>query len=140
AKSVLRAAAQLGLTHPVLWVNDPFGAALLRLTGWRSLYDITDDWLLADRSPLEERRLVRQEGYLMQACEEVVVCSPQLQRDKGALREVHLVPNAVVLAAYNQDYPRPIDLPHSPVVLYVGILHRDRLDIDLCIDLARRLR
>lgn len=139
ARAAMGAADQLGMSRPVLWINDPFGAEVLRRTGWPALYDITDDWLLADRTARETRRVVEQEEYLMGACREVVVCSAQLQRDKSNHRRVHLIPNAVDLSQYRTDAPRPRDLPSTPVVMYVGTLHRDRLDIDLCVRLAERI-
>ena len=80
ARSTERAARRAGLRQPVLWINDPGGVELLRLTGWPSLYDITDDWLLADRPDAELTRLREQEQFLFQRCAEVVVCSPALER------------------------------------------------------------
>lgn len=139
ARAVVRAASRLGMAEPLLWVNDPFGAEVLRRTRWTALYDITDDWLLADRLPQEVARVVEQESFLMQACREVVVCSSQLQRDKGTWRPVHLVPNAVDVRAYRQVRARPVDLPKGPVAMYVGTLHRDRLDVDLCERIAHRI-
>ena len=47
-----------------------------------------------------------------------------------------LVPNAADVDAYLADTPRPDDLPPGSVVLYVGTLHRDRLDVELCAALA----
>lgn len=138
-RAVVRAAAGLGMDAPVLWVNDPFGAQVLESTGWRALYDITDDWLLAERSPEESGRLRRHEALLMERCAEVVVCSRRLEQDKGQIRPVHLVPNAVDLQAYRTLAPRPRDLPDGPVALYVGTLHRDRLDVELALNLATTL-
>ena len=71
------------MTRPVLWLNDPLAADLLRRTGWPALYDITDDWLLADRSPREHDRLVESERYLLDHCRHVVVCSPRLLETKS---------------------------------------------------------
>ena len=136
--AIVRAARGAGLSSPVLWLNDPLSADLLRRTGWPSLYDITDDWLLADRAPREHDRLVDGEAYLMSHCRHVVVCSPRLLETKQATR-VTLVQNAVDVDAYRDDLPRPTDLPAGRVVLYVGTLHRDRLDVDLAADLARSL-
>ena len=129
------------MTRPALWLNDPLAADLLRRTGWPALYDITDDWLLADRSPREHDRLVASERYLLDHCRQVVVCSPRLLETKspGRAERVTLVPNAVDVDAYLADTPRPDDLPSGPVVLYVGTLHRDRLDVDLCAALASGL-
>jgi glycosyltransferase involved in cell wall biosynthesis len=136
--SIVRAARQAGLHDPVLWLNDPLSADLLRRTGWPALYDVTDDWLLADRPPREHDRLVEGEEYLLAHCRHVVVCSSRLLETKRAER-VTLVQNAVDLDAYQGDLPRPADLPPGKVVLYVGTLHRDRLDVELSAELARSL-
>lgn len=140
ARSVIRAAARLGFTDPVLWVNDPSGATLREMTGWSALYDITDDWLEADRTPAEHARLVRDEASLMEGCAEVVVCSPVLARTKGAVRPVNLVPNAVDVAAYRVPRERPADLPDGQVALYLGTVHTDRIDLDLCVATATAIR
>ena len=126
------------MREPVLWLNDPASAHLLRRTGWPALYDITDDWLAADRTPSEHAKLVTDEAYLLKHCQQVVVCSPGLLETKHA-DHVTLIPNAVDADAYRGDLPRPDDLPAGQVVLYVGTLHRDRLDVDLCVDVARSL-
>jgi teichuronic acid biosynthesis glycosyltransferase TuaH len=139
SSAVVRAARRVGMTRPVLWLNDPLAADLLRRTGWPALYDITDDWLVADRSPREHDRLVESEDYLLTHCRHVVVCSPRLLETKQAER-VTLVPNAVDVDAYLADAARPGDLPPGPVALYVGTLHRDRLDVHLCATLAAGLR
>lgn len=139
ARSVVRAASRIGIAAPTLWVNDPQGAELLELSGWPALYDITDDWLEADRDAATHERLVRQERTLMDRAREVVVCSEGLQRTKGMIRPVVLVRNAVDVLAYRAPAPRPQDLPSGPVALYMGTLHSDRLDIGLCVDTARRM-
>ena len=137
--TVLRAARRLGFQHPQLWINDPGRAPLLARTGWPALYDITDDWLLADRSPREQHRLRANEDLLLRECREVVVCSPRLAEVKGAIRAVTLVSNAVDLDRYRAPAPRPADLPPGAIVLYVGTLHEDRLDVELCQRLAQAL-
>src|SRR5690606_11737185 len=127
-------------TDPVLWVNDPLGAELLEVTGWPCLYDITDDWLVADRPDAEIARLTRQETFLLERAREVVVCSAALQETKSSARGVVLIPNGVDVGAYRVKAPRPQDLPAGPVALYVGTVHRDRIDIEICIATAQRLR
>ncbi|WP_447925819.1 glycosyltransferase [Georgenia muralis] len=139
ARAVRTAARRLGMRRPVLWVNDPAGAAVLDLTGWPALYDVTDDWVAARRTPAEHERLLRDEGLLLDRCAEVVVCSPHLARTKGAVRPVTLVPNAVDMAGYTGPVARPADLPPAPVAVYVGTIHRDRIDVELCADVARTL-
>src|ERR1019366_52600 len=47
ARQVLHAASGLGLLQPLLWINDASYAQFSVDAGWPSIYDITDDWLLA---------------------------------------------------------------------------------------------
>jgi glycosyltransferase involved in cell wall biosynthesis len=140
ARGIARVARHLGMTDPVLWVNDPDGAVLLETTGWRALYDVTDDWLRAVREPTELARTAAHEAVLLAGCAEVVVCSPALARAKGADRAVTLVTNAVDVDAYRTPQARPADLPAGEYAVYVGTLHPDRLDVDACLRLATHLR
>jgi glycosyltransferase involved in cell wall biosynthesis len=129
----------MGFERPLLWVNDPAGATVLEATRWPALYDITDDWAEAERTPAEHERVLRDEALLIQHCREVVVCSPRLAQTKGALRPVTLVQNGVDLAAYQTPHTRPADLPDGPVAVYVGTLHTDRIDVGLCVRTAQAL-
>ena len=138
ARGVARVVRALRFEDPLLWVNATQGSHLLELTGWPTLYDITDDWLLADRGDDERARLVSEEAYLLTHSEQVVVCSPRLQRDKKHAHQ-HLVPNAVELAPYQENRRRPPDLPSGRTALYVGTVHADRLDVAVTADTARRL-
>lgn len=140
ASKVVAATRRLDFKAPTLWVNDPDGAAVLDVTGWPALYDITDDWLLADRPAGETDRRARAEAILMERVSQVVVCSPELARTKGQQRDVVLVPNAVDVEAYQRPQGRPGDLPSGPYALYVGTVHRDRMDIELCVDTALALQ
>lgn len=145
ARRIARAARELEMTEPILWVNDPGGAEVSRLTGWRTLYDMTDDWLAADRPDAELVRVGDQERFLLSEAEQVVACSPELQRRKSGQRPpqrepIALVRNAVDTAAYRVAHSRPADLPDGAVAVYVGTLHADRLDVALCEDIATRLK
>ncbi|WP_400997698.1 glycosyltransferase [Agromyces sp. GXQ0307] len=139
AAGVVRAARSLGMEHPLLWINDPGAVELAERTGWPTLYDITDDWLAADRSETERARAAATEGRLLEFAREVVVCSPELARRKGATRPVTLIPNGVDAAAYRRPAPRPADLPAGRTALYLGTAHPDRIDLDLCEETARVL-
>lgn len=132
ARSVMRAARKLGMRHPLLWVNDPGMVALAERSGWPTMYDITDDWVAADRSQGELDRTAANEARLLDLAREVVVCSPELARRKGASRRVDLIPNAVDVDAYRRPTPRPDDLPTGPVAVYLGTVHADRIDVGLC--------
>ncbi|HQZ84055.1 MAG TPA: glycosyltransferase [Actinomycetota bacterium] len=138
-RAVRVTASRLGITDPLLWINDPGWAHLIASTGWPAIYDITDDWVEADRSAREHERIVANERALMDSCRLVVVCSPELARTKSRIRPVVLVQNAVDVGWYREPQPRPDDLGASPVALYAGTLHEDRLDVRLCCELGRRL-
>ena len=139
ARAVMRAAAALGMRRPLLWINDPGFVGLAERTGWPTLYDVTDDWLAADRPQSERQRAAANEARLLAIAREVVVCSAELVRRKGATRSVTLIPNAVDAAAYRSPTARPADLPAGPIALYLGTAHPDRIDVDLCEATARAL-
>jgi glycosyltransferase involved in cell wall biosynthesis len=141
AIAIERAAASAGMANPVLWINDPGAAPLARRTGWPTLYDITDDWLAADRAQAELDRIQSDEEWLLGNAGEVVVCSQELMRRKRPRRvgAIELIPNAVDVSAYRSPRPRPPDLPSASAV-YVGTIHTDRLDVTLCEMTASALR
>jgi teichuronic acid biosynthesis glycosyltransferase TuaH len=140
ARSVARATRGLGFASPVLWLNDPGLAVLMESTGWPTLYDITDDWLSAERPQRELDRLARGEAALLRHAAAVVACSSELVRRKSDERvgTIELIPNAVDVAAYRSPHARPLDLPRTAAV-YVGTLHTDRLDVELCVRTAAAL-
>lgn len=138
ARRVQRAAARLGFDRPLLWVNDPRGAAVLQQTGWPALYDITDDWLAAHRSPAQHARIVADEAYLLQHAGAVVACSPALAASRDTERELTVVTNAADVERFSTPAPRPRDLP-ARSALYVGTLHEDRLDVSLLVQTAKDL-
>lgn len=140
AHGIIRAADAAGMQHPLLWVNDPGAATLARVSGWTTLYDITDDWAAAERAPASLARVRRNEEWLLLHAEAVVACSAELVRRKTPSRvgTIDLVPNAVDVIAYRSPAPRPADLPTASAV-YVGTLHTDRLDVGLCEMTAREL-
>lgn len=134
---VLRAGHRLGFTRPVLWINDSTYAPLIDRTGWPSVYDVTDDWLLVGNTPRERARQERNDALMMERAAEVVVCSPSLAASRGCLRPVHLISNGVDLESLRAPTRRPDDLPSGRVLLYQGTMSADRLDLDLCLALAR---
>lgn len=144
SRSVMRASRRRGMPHPLLWINDPSAITLSMESGWPTLYDMTDDWLTADRPVAELRRVATAESHLLNHAAEVVACSPELVRRKSpsrppSLMPITLIPNAVDSAAYQRATKRPADLPGVPTAVYVGTLHEDRIDVDLCERTARAL-
>ena len=138
ARQVQRAAARIGFTDPVLWANDPRGAAVARRTGWATVYDITDDWLVAQRTPAEHARLVADEEHLLNHSAHVTVCSPGLDAVKTGRRPITLITNGVDPDHWRTPRNRPTDLPDS-AALYLGTLHEDRLDVPLVTSTAKAL-
>ena len=129
----------LGFTRPTLWLNDLTYAPLIGETRWPTLYDITDDWLLAPAGVRELERLKQLEEEALGQADEVVVCSKALAETRGSRRRVTVISNGVDLDFFRQPRERPSDLPGSPVAVYVGTLHESRLDVALVGDLAEAL-
>ncbi len=136
-RQVDHAVARLGLVDPLVWVNDASYAAYALGTGWPTVYDITDDWLLAPMAPRQEARLRADDALLLERSGAVVVCSPDLARSRGGRRPVDLIPNGVDVDLFRTPQPRPVELPVSPVAVYVGTLHEERVDVPLLLDVAR---
>lgn len=133
------AAMRRGFRSPILVVNDVTYAPLIELTDWSSVYDISDDWLLAPFSAREIARLTRLDSLALAQAGQVVVCSPGLASTRGRSREVRLIPNAVDVTGFQRPQPRPVDLPRGQTAVYVGTLHEARLDVALVLDVARAI-
>jgi glycosyltransferase involved in cell wall biosynthesis len=138
-RQLLLAARALRFDRPVLWINDVSYAPLIERTAWPSLYDVTDDWLLAPTTSREHARLERLDQLALARASAVVVCSPALAASRGAGRSVSLVPNGVDVDHLRAPQIRPADLPDSPVAIYVGSLHDSRLDVALVRQVANAL-
>jgi glycosyltransferase involved in cell wall biosynthesis len=139
ARQVLRASRTLGFERPLLWINDCTYAPVVRETGWPSVYDVTDDWLLANGDPRWLDRQRTNDALALRDVDEVVVCSPDLAESRGRVRPVHVVTNGVDVDHLRSPTVRPTDLPTGRIVLYQGTLSDGRLDIELCVWLARGL-
>ncbi len=102
--------------HPTLWLNDVTYAALIHRTGWPTVYDVTDDWLLAPFPAREIDRLRHLDALALADAGEVVVCSAALAASRGRTRAVTLIPNGVDTDHFRLPRPRPLDLPPAPTV------------------------
>lgn len=140
ATSVRRAASRLGMHDPVLWVNDPASSGIARASAWPVLYDLTDDWLSAERPAAESERVATGEKWLLAHADVVTACSAELVRRKAETRDdIVLIQNAVDTAAYRFPRERPHDLPSGATAVYLGTLHRDRLDVEVSVRTAHAL-
>lgn len=139
-QQVLRATQRLLLRRPVLWINDSNYAPLADETGWPTIYDVTDDWLLARGTDDHLARQRRNDAHLVEHAAAVVVCSPNLAASRGKDRVVNLIPNGVDVDHFRRPRLRPSDLPPGRIVLYTGTLIDGRLDVDLCVATCRRIQ
>ncbi|MGE0877290.1 MAG: glycosyltransferase [Acidimicrobiia bacterium] len=137
-RQVRRTMRRLGVNSPTYWVNDTAYAPLIEGSRAPVVYDITDDWLLADTTPRERRRRADRELTTLGRADVVTVCSTALALERGRHRDVRLIPNGVDVDHMRRARPRPSDLPPEPTAVYVGTLHEDRLDVDLVAALAER--
>ena len=135
-RGVRRVVDELGFVDPLLWVNDSSYADLTLDVDWPVLYDVTDDWLHSHLSARALRRAKREDAVLLGRAEEVVVVSQSLVATRGAHRMVRHIPDGVDAVHFTKPQPRPADLPTSKVMVYVGTLHEDRIDVDLVERLA----
>ena len=110
------------------------------------IYDITDDWTKASLTDRELQRNITNDEWFLKQSDQVIVCSPQLYRDKVAgCKNLTLIPNGVEFNRYHPQSlaltKRPADIAHlhRPLAGYIGTLHEDRLDIDLLISVAQKL-
>jgi teichuronic acid biosynthesis glycosyltransferase TuaH len=121
-----------------LWINDPTAGAFVS-GPTNVVYDVTDDWRSARRTPRERRRLVAAEDLLAVRAR-TIVCSEELWRrwNERYGVEAVIVKNAVDVEAIRRA--RPVNLGgDGPHVGYVGTLHDDRLDIPLVLKTADAL-
>lgn len=120
----------------VVWINDPVLGAPCLHKGVPAVYDVTDDWREARLPAPDRKRLVAAEDALARKVT-TIVCSEVL-RDRWSARYgviPTVIHNGVDVAAHANARPRDLPGP-GPHAVYVGTLHRERLDLDLLTTLA----
>lgn len=158
---IRRAARRAGIRDPLLWVNPYDDGYLLGRLGERGvIYDITDDWELAATTPEIKARIAALDRDLCRRSDLTMVCSQSLFNSRREVAaQLLLLPNGVDAAHYTRldalearaagtfdpngvfeaqgasalksdEWPRP-------VFGYTGTLHRERIDLDLVLQLAR---
>ena len=119
-RQVLQAAEACGLHRPGSLGQRHQLASLVRRSGWPTVYDMTDDWLLAPHVATGRSRLEADEHVLLEDAGAVVVCSPELARSRGQVRQVELIPNGVDAELFRAPHPRPA----APALCACGRLRR----------------
>lgn len=151
---IARQAKRAELRDPLLWINpNDMGPLAGRLGERGVVYDITDDWELAEPEGAR-RQLVRdRDRELCRRADLTIVCSQALHDSRQSVTpRLLLLPNGVDAEHYLQsDQPCAQDSAQSdgksdkigagnwskPVFGYTGSLHRDRIDFDIVLTLAR---
>lgn len=109
---IAHAAKVTGLRDPLLWLNPfDFGFVIGRLKEHGVVYDITDDWELAEPEGALRERIRERDRQLCARADLTVVCSRALLESReGVAKRLLLLPNGVDAAHYdNLDArdPRP---------------------------------
>ncbi len=65
-RDIRHAARKVRFDDPILWINNHSLARFALRTKWPTVYDITDDWLLANLPPAKLRRAKTDDRKLMQ--------------------------------------------------------------------------
>jgi glycosyltransferase involved in cell wall biosynthesis len=138
---IRRVARNLGIRAPLLWLNPHSAVHMAGRMGESAIvYDITDDWELVPSFSKRQRKLIaEQDRRLCARADLVSVCSEALGRSRiPCSRRVLLLPNGVDVDHYAgvMNQANGSALAH-PVFGYTGTLHRDRIDVDLLVRLAR---
>ena len=145
-RQILSLARGLGLTAPLLWLNDHAAVSMVgRMGECATIYDVTDDWTEFPGSARERATVSAQDAQLCRVADATIVCSQRLFDRKRSLTEsLHLIPNGV----HAEHYARVLDgvgpLPAAaarwkrPVLGYVGSVHSSRVDLALLEAVAKR--
>ena len=108
------------------------------------LYDIGDDWNAIKQSKRATRWTREEDEFLTKRADAVTVVSEYLRQQKSQFRDdVFLIPNGIDTERYADVWRRTLP-SHSltenwrrPVLGYTGMLHAERLDIDLILETAQ---
>jgi glycosyltransferase involved in cell wall biosynthesis len=147
-RHIRKVAADLGMSHPLLWLNPHFGVSMVgKFDECAVIYDVTDDWTELDQGRREAQLIAEQDRALCLKADAVIVCSERLREKKRAYSQcVHLIPNGVHTEHYEHVLDRAMALPAEsaqwkhPVLGYTGTVHSSRVDVALVADLAKSYR
>jgi glycosyltransferase involved in cell wall biosynthesis len=142
-EAVRKAAHEIGITKPVLWISRP---ELLRAVGRfgesLSIYHIVDEYGGYTKQNATSRQLLWQdEQSLMDAVDMSIAVSPELiDSRRGPGRDVVLIENAVdaekfETARYEMNIPKDLSTIRKPILGYSGLISK-RLDLPLLQRLA----
>lgn len=133
----------LGMTNPIVWVYQITyaGAPLLRRPDVTMVYDCIDEWAGATENVDEKRFFTELDRQMCRSADVLFVGSNGLAAARRELNPtMSMVPQGVDLAHFLPPaHPvEPADLIglQRPMIGLVGVLNRERVDIDLLCHLA----
>jgi glycosyltransferase involved in cell wall biosynthesis len=142
---VKRAADSLGFHDALVWVYmiTHEGASLLEQSPL-TIYDCIDEWAGATVDPRLKQYFAQLDRQLCMDADVLFLGSNQLAAPRRALNDCHeVVPQGVELRHFlpppDPQSPVPADLIglNKPIIGLVGVLNRERIDIELLCHLAR---
>lgn len=142
-RAARRGMTALGMRRPVLWLYVPQGGMLAGTLGEAAVvYDVIDEFSAFPNQDPEVCRVL--EDQALAAADLVYAISPNLVEDRAARHpRVEWCPIGAEVEMFlaEDEGPAPAALAdlEGPVVGYYGGLDQ-RLDQDLCFELARRMR
>lgn len=145
SRLVARASKTLGFEQAVVWVYmiTHQGAALMSQSPL-TVYDCIDEWAGATSDPALKRFFSQLDRQLCTDADVLFLGSNQLAAPRRALNDCHaLVPQGVELAHFLPPDDAAATMPpelaalNKPIIGLVGVLNRERIDIELLRHLAR---
>lgn len=128
-RQVGRAAQQIGLKDPVLWISLPAAAPLVGAFGdLKTVYYCGDDF--SALAGVDHGAVVELEQELLRICDLIFAASPEIASRLPANKTV-VLPHGVDLEFFNRPALRPADLPVGrPIAGFYGTL-APWLDLEL---------
>ena len=138
-RHIAHIARQIGLRDPLLWLNPNDAGHLIGHLGERGVvYDITDDWELAEPEGARRDLVRERDRELCRRADLTIVCSQALYDSRlPEAKRLLLLPNGVNAKHYGIAASRVPGPWPAPVFGYTGTLHPERIDLDLIVALAR---
>lgn len=146
SRYITQAAARIGFTDPVYWVFQVThcGSPLLR-SGAPVVYDCIDEWAGVVEGEGIKRYITAIDRELCREADVLFVGSSSLARAREGLNPATaLVPQGVDLSHFLRaslaDVEPPSDVAEvkRPIIGLIGVLNKERLDVDLLCHLADR--
>ena len=142
--AVRRAACDIGIVNPILWLSRPeMWRAVGNMGEILSIYHLVDEYAGYTAITDEKKtRLAQREERILDSTDLTIAVSPQLIESKKTVnRDVVLVENAVDFERFcdarkNRQLPDDLKFIQHPRLGYCGLIGR-RLNLGLLLDLAR---